>query len=41
MYTYGYAKTTAERELWKFTDEHPDLDVTSRKSMLICICRGS
>lgn len=26
---YGAAKTLAEREIWKFAEEHPEIDVTT------------
>ena len=28
---YVFAKTIAEQELWKFADEHPEIDVTTSK----------
>ena len=28
-FIYSAAKTAAEREVWKFADEHPDVDVTT------------
>ena len=31
---YQAAKTVAERELWKFADEHPEIDITTSKNIL-------
>lgn len=28
-YAYGAAKNIAEQELWKFADEHPEMDITT------------
>ena len=28
---YSAAKTVAEQEVWKFADEHPEIDITARK----------
>ena len=33
MLTYTIAKTLAEREVWKFADEHPEIDITTSESM--------
>ena len=29
FHIYGVAKTVAERELWKFADAHPEVDITT------------
>ncbi len=29
FWIYGAVKTIAEQELWKFADEHPEIDVTT------------
>lgn len=31
FHVYGIAKTVAERELWKFAEVHPELDITTSK----------
>ncbi|ETW81018.1 hypothetical protein HETIRDRAFT_440578 [Heterobasidion irregulare TC 32-1] len=34
-FIYSAAKTAAEREVWKFADEHPDVDVTTLNPPLL------
>lgn len=38
---YGAAKTLAEREIWKFAEEHPEIDVTSSAFSSACLHRHS
>ena len=37
IWIYGAVKTIAEQQLWKFADEHPEIDITT--SMLYYFIR--
>lgn len=34
MWVYAASKAVAERELWKFADAHPEVDITTSQSAL-------